>query len=83
MPNYPNNMRGYGRRQMPPPQTMPQVSNICCNVSTDILDGLPVAMAYVPWQDWKCPYAPLKGLMRGTIFEDLDKPFLGKGGCAK
>ncbi|MDD3360224.1 MAG: spore coat associated protein CotJA [Hespellia sp.] len=40
-------------------------------------------MAYVPWQDWKCPYAPLKGLMRGTIFEDLDKPFLGKGGCAK
>lgn len=81
MPNYENNMRGY-RRQMPP-QEMPQVSNICRSVSSDILDGLPVAMTYVPWQDWKCPYDPLKGLMRGTIFADLDKPFLGKGGCAK
>ena len=37
--------------------------------------GYPVAMAYVPWQQWKTPYDPAKGLSRGTIFEDLDLPF--------
>ncbi len=37
--------------------------------------GYPLAMAYVPWQQWKTPYDPAKGLSRGTIFEDLDLPF--------
>ena len=37
-------------------------------------------MAYVPWQQWQNIYEPCRGLERGTIFEDLDKPFLGKGG---
>lgn len=84
MPNYNNNMRGYPRHIPPTPEPeMPQVSNICCNVTTDMLDGLPLAIAYVPWQDWKCIYDPLKGLLRGTIFEELDKPFIGKGGCMK
>ena len=35
----------------------------------------PPAMAYVPWQQWKTPYDPAKGLSRGTIFEELDLPF--------
>ena len=37
--------------------------------------GYPLAMAYVPWQQWKTPYDPAKGLSRGTIFEELDLPF--------
>lgn len=39
-----------------------------------------LAMAYVPWQTLTETYPPCKGLIRGTIFEELDKPFRGKGG---
>jgi hypothetical protein len=41
---------------------------------------MPLAMAYVPWQQWQNIYEPCRALERGTIFEELDKPFLGKGG---
>ena len=37
-----------------------------CSDRDDALDGMSIAMAYVPWQ---------------TIFEELDLPFKGKGGC--
>ena len=40
----------------------------------------PLAMAYVPWQQWRDLYEPCKALERGTLFMELDKPFLGKGG---
>lgn len=49
----------------------------------DPLNNLPTAMAYVPWQEFKDLYSAEKALCRGTIFEELDKPFLGKGGCCK
>lgn len=39
----------------------------------------PVAMAYVPFQQIGQIYTPESGLERGTIFPDLDKPFLGGG----
>nr|WP_243207112.1 spore coat associated protein CotJA [Mediterraneibacter hominis] len=42
---------------------------------------MPLAMAYVPWQKWQNIYEPCKGLSQGTIFQDLDKLFYGKGGC--
>ena len=47
----------------------------------DALDGMPIAMAYVPWQSWRHIYEAGKGFHRGTIFEELDLPFKGKGGC--
>lgn len=41
----------------------------------------PLAMAYVPMQQWDCYYEdPMKSLCRGTIFPSLDKPFL-EGAC--
>ena len=44
--------------------------------------SFPIAMAYVPWQRWGTLYDPEKGLECGTIFPDLNKPFLGvRGGC--
>ena len=52
----------------------------CCE-RDDMLEGEPLAMAYVPWQNWKKIYDIEKGFSRGTIFEELDKPFLGRGGC--
>lgn len=48
-----------------------------------LLNGMPVAMAYVPWQEWHHIYPVGKALCQGTIFEELDKPFLGKGGYLK
>lgn len=36
-----------------------------------------LAMAYVPRQQWRELYAPEVGFHRGTIFAELDKPFLG------
>lgn len=38
----------------------------------------PIGMAYVPWQKFKDIYEPEKGLNAGTIFAELDKPFLGR-----
>lgn len=40
-----------------------------------------LAMAYVPMQQWRMLYEPEDGFSRGTIFEELDLPFLGKGDC--
>ncbi len=33
-----------------------------------------LAMAYVPMQCWRMLYSPDHGLMRGTLFEELDLP---------
>ena len=57
-----------------------QPSQIC---RTDPLASVPIAMAYVPWQSFREIYDFHKGLSRGTIFPELDKPFCGRGGgCA-
>lgn len=45
----------------------------------DPLAGLPLAMAYVPWQCWHETYKPAEALHRGTIFPELDLPFLAGG----
>ena len=37
-----------------------------------------LAMAYVPYQEWQKIYPADVAFARGTIFEELDKPFLGK-----
>ncbi|MBW7572524.1 spore coat associated protein CotJA [Caproiciproducens faecalis] len=42
-----------------------------------------VAMAYVPFQQFGTVYEPEMGLRSGTIFPELDKPFLGKRGVMK
>lgn len=42
---------------------------------------MPVAMAFVPWQEWRKIYREEQGFRRGTIFEELDKPFQGIRGC--
>lgn len=51
-----------------------------CNQS---YNEFPIAMAYVPWQKWRNIYEPCKALQIGTIFEELDKPFLGMRGVKK
>lgn len=46
----------------------------------DAVDVCRVGMAYVPMQRWRDIYEPEKALSRGTIFAELDMPFLGGGG---
>lgn len=49
----------------------------------DPLADMAIAMAYVPWQFMHETYEPDKALQCGTIFPELNKPFLGKGGCPR
>lgn len=39
---------------------------------------MPIGMLYVPYQKWERIYDPQVALARGTIFEALDKPFIGE-----
>ena len=79
MPNYSPNMRNYNRCQ--PHAPTPPVAIPCTCSHNDVLEGLALAMAYVQWQEWSVTYDLNKGLQRGTIWKDLDKPFTGKGDC--
>ena len=54
--------------------------NGCGNSMRDELRGMPLAMGYVPWQNFGCTYEPMEGLRSGTIFPELDKPFYGRRG---
>ncbi len=42
-------------------------------------ENISLAMAYVPYQSWQNIYAVDDALNAGTLFADLDKPFLGAG----
>lgn len=52
-----------------------------CGMSPTPLPAMPVvAMAYVPFQQFGPIYMPERGMESGTIFPELDKPFLrGRG----
>lgn len=47
-----------------------------CTVFTS--QPISLAMAYVPYQTWQKLYDEPLGFERGTIFKELDLPFLGK-----
>lgn len=51
-----------------------------CN---DIIEttNLPLAMAYIPMQQWGDLYEPDVAICRGTVFAELDKPWLGEEAC--
>lgn len=46
--------------------------------NADCINALPLAMAYVPIQKWREIYTADVALDRGTLFSQLDKPFLGR-----
>lgn len=41
----------------------------------------PIGMTYVPMQQWRELYQPDEGFHQGTIFKELDYPFLGRRMC--
>lgn len=53
--------------------TAPVYSGGCC------FENWPIAMAYVPMQQWEEIYNPTEGLSFGTIFPSLNLPFMGGG----
>ncbi len=48
-----------------------------CAAGDDMTAGLPLAMAYIPKQEWRRAYDPEKALEVGTLFEELHLPFEG------
>lgn len=54
-------------------------SRNCCQAPMpDCYGDYPVAMAYVPWQQFTNVYDPDKALCIGTIFPELNLPYTGK-----
>lgn len=49
----------------------------------DSLQGLPLAMAYVPYQQFTQTFSLDYALQAGTIFPELCKPFCGKRGMKR
>lgn len=85
---YGNSFRNYsGRNMSDKPYGRTSHSHDTCNhIMHDhetSMDNFPLGMAYVPWQTWKNIYEPDKALQRGTIFEELDKPFYGSQGVKR
>ncbi len=60
----------------PMPQPEPQPSEPQPPSFEENPNRFPIAMGYVPIQNWQQPYAIEQALTRGTIFAALDLPFM-------
>lgn len=58
---------------------MTESDNDCVNMSA-LPDPTVLAMAYIPMQFYRDTYEIEEGFNKGTVFPELDKPFLA-GGC--
>lgn len=72
--------------------TQPRSDTACCPIQSrsatpccaqPVSMKKPLAMGYVPMQEWRDLYPICKGLQVGTIFAELCKPFCGKGGACR
>jgi len=52
-------------------------NDVTCNKETTLRD-FPIAMAYVPWQDYGNIYAQPQALRNGTMFAELNLDFAGR-----
>lgn len=48
----------------------------CPDTSVGGMEMYPTGMGYVPWQQWQQTYSLERGFSRGTIFPELDLPFV-------
>ena len=85
MQNYRNNAMSYNNYRQ---TTSRSVDNARRDVretreTITFLEDMPLAMAYVPWQKWQNIFDAEKGFCHGTIFQELNIPFEGVGGCQK
>ncbi len=73
-PNRQNNC--YVNRSVGKPPTVQPVNQGC--YKENALTGLPVAMAYVPWQNYGNIYPMPQALQNGTMFPELNLDFAGR-----
>lgn len=88
MQNYRNNAIPYNNYRQSTPRNVDNIRRDTREIrdnreTISFLKDMPLAMAYVPWQTWQNIYDAEKGFCRGTIFQELDLPFEGVGGCQK
>ena len=55
-------------------------SDTCNKKRKDPLSQFPIAMAYVPWQEWRDICDLEQSFCQGTIFQELNLDFLGRKG---
>ena len=48
------------------------------NCSNSDCDRWEIAMGYVPWQNLRDVYEPAQALRAGTLFPELEKPFMAR-----
>ena len=65
------------------PSHMVRPANMLAGAQAQGMMQLPLAMAYVPMQGWSQTYDPAVGLQRGTVFPELDLPFMVIGGVCR
>lgn len=58
-------------------------NSMACPAMNTMFDPkmFPIGMAYVPMQSWGPLYDHRKALAQGTLFPELDKPFIGRRAC--
>ncbi len=56
----------------------PEVQGMPAGASKWGIANYPLASVYAPIQQWRDAYDEEMALSRGTLFRELDKPFLGK-----
>lgn len=72
----PETMMGDGNRRNRRPEPMMDMMNQDRAMRQDRMTGMPIGMGYVPWQRWGQTYPLSQGFQRGTIFPELDLPFM-------
>lgn len=70
------NMSGMSMRTMDDCDKMKKEDD--CNKMKEHVDHMNPGMSYVPWQKWEEIYDMEKGFEKGTIFCQLDKPYVGR-----
>ena len=60
-----------------PPVERPQQRPDDCKCDLSCVDTLPVGSMYAPMQVFRKLFAPQQALDRGTLFCELDLPFMG------
>ncbi len=53
------------------------IANSQYGIRTPLPENPVLAMAYVPYQQQGKMYCPEQGIVNGTLYPDLNKPFLG------
>lgn len=62
-------------------QEQKKMEETSCPLVPKGMQEMKLAMAYVPWQHWRDTYNYDEGFKTGTIFPELDFPFLGYKGA--